>query len=156
MRQKTNEPPDISDKEIIKKILSEKDDDALIKEELYRMLYEASSADEESMDTDLLDECVKAINLIEGDEGHLPEEKLKAMRQNVERDYYKWHSSQRRRSTRKRIIQVAAALILFFLMLSAVADALGHNLIQSMINWGKAIFRAIIILFITLAAVASR
>lgn len=44
------------------------------------------------MDTDLIDECVKTIDLIEGNEEHIPDEKIKAMRQNVDQKYKDWQS----------------------------------------------------------------
>ncbi len=141
MEQKSNKSSDtVSDIEIIKKIVSEKENDELVKEKLYRILYEASSADEINMDTDLIDECVKAIDLIEGNEEHIPEEKIKAMRQNVDRQYREWRNSQRKIVTRKRIVQIAACFILIFFMSSVVADAIGYNLIQSMVKWGKDTF----------------
>lgn len=143
MEQKTNNsypPASNSDKEIIKKILSEKESDAIVKDKLYRILYEASSADEVSMDTDLIDECVKAIDLIEGKEEYLSEEKMKAMRQNVDRRYKDWRVSQRKIHSRKRIAQIAACFVLIFFTSSAVANAFGYNLIQSMVQWGKETF----------------
>lgn len=42
------------------------------------------------MDTDLIDECVKTIDLIEGTEEHNFEEKMKRMRNNTEQKYKKW------------------------------------------------------------------
>lgn len=106
MEKTRNSLDTISDKEIIRKILSEKGSDVLEKEKLYRILYEASAVDKISMDTDLIDECIKAINLIEGKEEHLSEEKMKTMRQNVDQAYKKWRSSQRKTLAGKRIAQV--------------------------------------------------
>lgn len=130
----------ISDKEIIRMILSEKESDVLVKEKLYRILYEASEVDEVSMDTDLIDECIKAINLIEGKEEYLSEEKMKTMRQNVDQAYKEWQSSQHKTLVGKRIAQVAAAFILIFFTSSTVASALGYNLFQSVVDWGKDTF----------------
>lgn len=93
MEQKSNKSYPINsdnDKEIIKRILSEKESDALVKDKLYRILYEASSTDDVNMDTDLIDECVKTIDLIEGTEEHNFEEKMKNMRNNTEQKYKKW------------------------------------------------------------------
>ncbi|EHQ90133.1 DUF4367 domain-containing protein [Desulfosporosinus youngiae] len=143
MEEKTNNsyPPDISsDKEIIKKILSEKESDAIVKDKLYRILYEASSADEISMDTDLIDECVKAIDLIEGKEEYLSEEKVQAMRRNVDRRYKNWCASQRKIHTKKRVAQIAACFIIIFFTSSVAANAFGYNFIQSMVQWGKDTF----------------
>ncbi|MHB8073290.1 DUF4367 domain-containing protein [Desulfosporosinus fructosivorans] len=141
MEQKTNNSyPSGSDKEIFKKILSEKESDALVKDKLYRILYEASSADELSMDTDLIDECVKAIDLIEGKEEYLFEEKVKAMRQNVDQRYKDWCISQRKSHSKKLIAQIAACCVLIFFMSSVVANAFGYKFIQSMVQWGKDIF----------------
>lgn len=80
----------ISHKNIIKRILWEKENDVAVKDKMDRILYEASLADEVNMDTDLIDECVKTIGLLEGDEQHLPEEKIQAMKKNIDRKYKDW------------------------------------------------------------------
>lgn len=58
----------ISHKDIIKTILLEKENDVAVKDKMYRILYKASLADEVNMDTYLIDECVKTIGLLDGDE----------------------------------------------------------------------------------------
>ncbi|SFH31492.1 protein of unknown function [Desulfotomaculum arcticum] len=134
-------PPNTnSDKEIFKKILSEKECDANVKDRMYAILYEASSADEATMDTDLIDECVKAIDLIEGHTEHLDPEKMKAMRQKVDQKYENWLKVQRKRRLKKLLAQSAAGFILVFFMSSAVASALGYNLVQTVVDWGKETF----------------
>ncbi len=143
MEQKTNSsyPPSInSDKEIIKNILYEKESDTIVKDKLYRILYEASLADEISMDTDLINECVKAIDLIEGKEEYLSEEKVQDMRQNVDLKYKDWCMSQRKIHSKKRIAQIAACFVLIFFTSSVVANAFGYNFIQSVVQWGKDTF----------------
>jgi hypothetical protein len=92
------------------------------------------------MDTDLIDECVKAIDLIEGHEGRLDQERIKAMRQKVDQKYKDWLKVQRKRKLKKLLVQSAAGLILVFFMSSAVASALGYNLIQIVADWGKDTF----------------
>lgn len=89
------------DKEILKKILSEKESDAVVKDKMYKILHEASSADDISMDTDLIDECIKTINLIEGNEEPLSKERVKAMRQNIDRRYKEWQSIQQKNLSKK-------------------------------------------------------
>ncbi|NLN49445.1 MAG: DUF4367 domain-containing protein [Clostridiales bacterium] len=129
-----------NDKEIIKEIVTEKERDADASNKMYGILYEASLADEVTMDTDLIDECVKAIDLIEGREEHLDQEKITAMRQKVDKQYKDWLKVQRQRSLRKLLVQSAAGLILFFFMSSAIAIALGYNPIEVIIDWGKDTF----------------
>lgn len=129
-----------NNKNIIKEILSEKEDDAAVRDKLYRMLYEASLVDEEHMDTDLIDECVKTIGMMEGDEQHIPEEKIQAMQQNIDRRYKEWHKAQHRRRLRKLSAQIAACLVLVLFATSFVANALGYNLIQMTVRWGKDTF----------------
>lgn len=129
-----------SDKEIIKEILSEKERDADVKDRMYSILYEASSADEETMDTDLIDECVKALDLIEGGEERLDQEKMRAMRHKVDQKYKDWLRAQRKHTLKKLLAQSAAGLILVFFMSSAVASALGYNLVQTVVDWGKETF----------------
>ena len=76
-----------SDKEIIKKILAEKESDAVVRDKMYGILFEVSLADDTIMDTDLIDECVKTIALIEGHEEHLSPEAIKTMRLKVDQKY---------------------------------------------------------------------
>ena len=143
MTQKPNEsiPTSISsDKEIIKNILLEKESDAVAKDRLYRILYEASLADDINMDTDLINECVKAIDLIEGNEEYLPEEKIKAMRQNVDQGYRNWQKSQRKSLTRKWVLQIAVSFVFILIMSSVVANAFGLNLLQLAARWGSDTF----------------
>lgn len=83
-RQTGSSPTISSDKEIIEKILLEKESDAIAKDKLYRILYEASQTDDINMDSDLINECVKTIDLIECNEEHLPEEKIRIMQRNVD------------------------------------------------------------------------
>ena len=134
-------PPNTnSDKEIIQEILSERERDADVKDRMYAILYEASSAHEATMDTDLIDECVKALDLLEGREEHLDPEKIKAMRHQVGQKYEEWLKVQRKRRLKKLLVQSAAGLILVFFMSSAVAGAMGHNPIQIVADWGKNTF----------------
>ncbi len=143
MTRKPNEsiPTSISsDKEIIKNILLEKESDAVAKDSLYRILYEASLADDINMDTDLINECVKAIDLIEGNEEYLPEEKIKAMRQNVDQGYRNWQKSQRKSLTRKWVLQIAVSFVFILIMSSVVANAFGLNLLQLAARWGSDTF----------------
>lgn len=140
-RSKEPIPPNTnSEKEIIKKILSEKERDADVKDRMYAILYEASLADEATMDTDLIDECIKALDLIEGREEHLDQEKMKAMRQNVGQKYKDWLRVQCKQRLKKLLAQIAAGLILVFFMSSAVASALGYNLVLTVVDWGKEAF----------------
>ncbi len=129
-----------NDKEIITDILAEGERDADVVNKMYGILYEASLADEVTMDTDLIDECVKAIDLIEGREENLEQEKIMAMRHKVDLQYKDWLKVQRQRSLKKLFVQSAAGLILFFFMSSAVANALGYNPIELMVDWGRDTF----------------
>ncbi|MDD2246577.1 MAG: DUF4367 domain-containing protein [Proteiniphilum sp.] len=140
-KSKKSFPPNTSsDKEIIKKILSEKESDTGVKDRMYAILYEASSADEVTMDTDLIDECVKAIDLIEGNEEHLSQEEIQTMRRKVDQRYKDWLNIQRKSRLKKLFVQSAAGLILVFFLSSAVASAFGYNLIQIVVGWGKETF----------------
>lgn len=142
MRQgETGSSPTMSsDKEIIKKILLEKESDAIAKDKLYRLLYEASLADDINMDTDLINECVKTIDLIEGNEEYLPEEKIKTMRQNVDRKYRDWQRNNWRSETKKRAVQIAASFVVLLFASSVVANAFGLNVLQLVARWGNDTF----------------
>ena len=147
MKLKVSEPMDkscppntSSDKDIIKKILLEKESDIAVKDKMYRILYEASQTDEVNMDTNLIDECVKTIGLIEGDEQHIPIEKMQAMRQNADRKYKDWQKAQRRHQIKKSFAQIAACLVITLFMFSIVANAFGYNPIQMIVHWGEDTF----------------
>lgn len=140
MTRKLNAADMSSDKEIIRNILSEKESDAIAKERLYRILYDASLADDINMDTDLINECVKALELLDGTEEHLSESKIQAMRQNVDQKYRDWQKDLRKRRVKKWALQVAASLILVSLTSSVVANALGLNLLQLAARWGNDTF----------------
>lgn len=115
MEQKSNKafPADKSgDIEIIKKILSEKESDTLAKNKLYKILYEASSVEDISMDTDLIDECVKTLDFMEGNEKHLSKEKMKALRQNIDQKYNDWQKAQRKSGSKKLFAQIVACFVL--------------------------------------------
>ena len=129
-----------ADTEAIGKILSEKENDAAVKDKMYRILYEASCADDIDIDTDLIDECIKTIDLIEDDENHLSKEKIEAMRRSIDQRYKDWQNVRRKKQFRKRFAQIAACLLLAFFMSSAAAGAFGFNLIQTMVQWGKDTF----------------
>lgn len=129
-----------TDKEIIRKILTEEDNSTLAKERLYRLLSETSADDVDDMDTDLIEECVKAIELLEGREEHLSEEKIQAVRESIEQQYQERIKKHRKIFVQKRTPQVAAAVTFIFLTTSAVANALGYSFFHSIVGWGKDTF----------------
>ncbi len=123
-----------SNSDIIKKILSEKESDEQALEKMYEMLHEASAADDLTMDTDLIDECIKTIEMLEGRQDNIPQEKLQEMKQEMKlkyRDSKEKHHNQ----IRKKIIRVAACFILVFSMTVAVADAFGFNPVKMIVSW---------------------
>lgn len=76
-----------SNKDIIKRILSKEESDVKALEKMYKMLCEASAVDDLTMDTDLIDECIKIIELLGGRQEHVPQEKLQQMKQVVKLKY---------------------------------------------------------------------
>ena len=91
-------------------------------------------ADDINMDTDLINECVKAIDLIEGEEEHLPKERITGMRQNVNLKYNGWKKTQQRKKTKKWVAQIAVCIVLALFTSSAVANAFGLNLIEKQLE----------------------
>jgi len=89
-----------TDADIIKEILLEKESTIAAIDKMYRVLEEASLADDISMDTDLINECVKTLNLLEGNEDHLSDEKIKAMKKNIEQNHREWLKSQCKKRTK--------------------------------------------------------
>lgn len=96
------------DAEIIKHILTEKLDDTVIKEKMHRILYETSMSDDVNMDTELIDECILTLDLIDGNESDLAEEKKLVFLRGLNGKYRHYRKMQRKRlllfsNTRYRI-----------------------------------------------------
>jgi hypothetical protein len=130
-----------SDIDIIKAILLENDNDIAIKEKLYKVLYEVSQEDAENMDTVLIRECIETINLIEGDNEQLSDEKIKVMRQNIEVQYKKWHKTKDvLQPVMKKVAIAIVCIILLFSLTNTVVYAFGYDFIQIVTNWGAETF----------------
>lgn len=130
-----------SDIDIIKAILLENNNDIAIKEKLYKVLYEASQDDAENMDTDLIRECIETINLIEGDNEQLSDEKFLVMRQNIEVQYKKWHKTKNiLQPVLKKAAIAIACIILLFSLTNTVVYAFGYDFIQIITHWGAETF----------------
>ncbi len=143
MRFKLNEsrPSSLkSDADIIREILLEKESDNNISDKMHRMIYEASLADDVSMDTDLIDECIETIELIEKDQEHISEEKLKVMRQKVDSSYEEWQKNENKRFFIRKVVQTAACFILILFVSSITANAFGYNIIHIIAKWGDETF----------------
>jgi hypothetical protein len=124
-----------SDKDIIRKILSENESDAQALEKMYKLLHEASSADDLTMDTDLIDECIKTIGMLEDGQNHVPDGKLQKMRQEVKLKYTDLKKNRHKRIAGKTFVRVAACLIFAFSLTVVVANAFGYNPIKMIILW---------------------
>lgn len=124
-----------SNKDIISKILSEKESDAQALEKMYKILEEASAADDLTMDTDLIDECIKTIGLLEGSQERVTQEKLQKMKQEVKLKYKDSKENSHSRIAGRIFVRVAACLILAFSVTVAVANAFGFNPIKMIISW---------------------
>lgn len=129
-----------SDKDIIRKILSEEESDAQALEKMYKLLQEASAADDSTMDTDLIDECIKTIGMLEGGQEHIPDEKLQKMKQTVKLKYDGSGKSMHKGSVGKALVRAAACFILVFSLTVVVANALGYNPVRMIIFWKEDTF----------------
>jgi hypothetical protein len=125
------------DAKIIKHILTERLDNAVIKEKMYRILYEASMSDDVNMDTDLIDECIQTLDIIDGNESYLTEEEKLIFLQGLDEKYRHYRKMQRKGKIRKVVGQISACFLTIFIMSSVVANAFGYNLMQKMLSWGK-------------------
>ncbi|MEK4060026.1 MULTISPECIES: DUF4367 domain-containing protein [Paenibacillus] len=128
------------DQRIFKEILQERSSDAAAKDKFYRILHEASMADAETMDTDLLKECVQTLDLLEEDTVPLSDEKAQAMQRNIENQYRTWKLAKHRTVVKKLIIRVSAVFLLFFCFSSIVANAFGLNFFKIVASWGEETF----------------
>lgn len=90
----------------------EKSDKAVIKEKMYRILYEASMSDDVNMDTDLIDECIQPLDLIDGDESYLAEEEKLIFLQGLNEKYRHHQKMQRKRKIIKVTGQISACFLL--------------------------------------------
>lgn len=134
-------PQQRSDAEIIKEILSEKESDSALKDKMYRIIHEASFADEENMDTDLINECIETISLIDGDKEQISDEKIKAMRHNIDAQYNKWQQGELKgRFSVKKAAFIAATFIFVFTVSFSIANAFRYNIIQMLVHWGGETF----------------
>lgn len=127
---------DGSDARIIKSILLENEEDTAIRNKLYKLLYQASEEDECNMDTDLVRECVDTLNLIEGEEEKIPEEKIEKMRQNVEVQYKKLNRGAKGKHFLRTVSVTAACILLVLALTNAVAYSFGYNIIDVVSGWG--------------------
>lgn len=129
-----------SHKDIISKILSEKESDEQALEKMYKMLLEASAADDLTMDTNLIDECIKTIGMLEGSHDNIPPEKLRKMKQEIKSKYRDSKEKGHKQIFRKKIVRVAACLVLVFFITFAVADAFGFNPVKMIVSWKEDTF----------------
>ncbi|MGB8450843.1 MAG: DUF4367 domain-containing protein [Anaerocolumna sp.] len=127
---------DPSDTKIIKSIFLEKDNDITVRDKLYKLLYQASEVDEFNMDTDLINECVDTINLIEGDEVNIPDEKMAEIRQNIELLYKKSFWSAKGKHFLRTVSITAACILLVLSLTNVVAYSFGYNIIDVVSKWG--------------------
>lgn len=129
------------DQRIFKEILQERSSDAAAKDKFYRILHEASMADAETMDTDLLKECVQTLDLLEEDTVPLSDEKAQAMQRNIENQYRTWKLAKHRTVVKKLIIRVSAVFLLFFCFLLHCSQCIRVKLFQDSCQLGRRNFR---------------
>ncbi|WMJ85572.1 DUF4367 domain-containing protein [Anaerocolumna sp. MB42-C2] len=136
MTNKKNTSNEKSNADIIKSIYLEKDNDIATRDRLYKLLYQASEEDEFSMDTDLIKECVDTINLIEGDNEQISEEKIMITRQNIESQYKKGYKTGKRKHFLKIASMTVASILLVLSLSNVLAYSFGFNIIDVVSNWG--------------------
>ncbi len=129
-----------SHKYIISKILSERENDEQALEKIYRILNEASEADDLTMDTDLIDECIKTIEMLEGKQEYISQEKLQEMKQSVKLKYASSEDKDYKQSHKNKFFRIAACLVLFFSATVAVANAFGFNPVKMIASWKEDTF----------------
>ena len=127
-------------KDIIGKILSERESDKQALEKMYKILNEASEADELTMDTDLIDECIKTIEILEGNKEYVSQEKLLEMKQSVKLKYINPGDKKYKQDYKKKFLRIVACLVLFFSATVAVANAFGFNPVKMIVSWKEDTF----------------
>jgi len=127
-------------KDIISKILSERESDKQALEKMYKILNEASEADELTMDTDLIDECIKTIEILEGNKEYVSQEKLLEMKQSVKLKYINPGDKNYKQNYKKKFLRIVACLVLFFSATVAVANAFGFNPVKMIVSWKEDTF----------------
>ncbi|WP_313165863.1 DUF4367 domain-containing protein [Sedimentibacter sp.] len=129
-----------SHKDIISKILSEMESNDQALEKIYKILNEASEADDLTMDTDLIDECIKTIEMLEGKQECVSQEKMQEMKQSIKLRYLDSEDKEYKHSNKKKFFRIAACLILFFSTTVAVANAFGFNPVKMIVSWKEEAF----------------
>ena len=128
-----------SNEDIIGKIIFDNESEEQALEKMYKMLQEASSADDLTMDTDLIDECVKTIRLLEGREDNMSPERLQEMKREIKSKYKASKGNGQKKIITKKFVRVAACLILIFSM-TVAADAFGFNPVKMIVSWKEDTF----------------
>lgn len=129
-----------SDGEIIRHILMESTAATAVKDKMYRLLYEASMSDDKNIDTDLIDECIQTLDLIENKTSYLPEEQKQALLQSLNEKCRHQQKIQRKRKIIKAVGRIAACFLIASIMSSVVVSAFGYNLMHVIVSWGKETF----------------
>ncbi|SHI15310.1 DUF4367 domain-containing protein [Sporanaerobacter acetigenes] len=122
------------------KIISSEESDDNIKNRMYCITYKALEIDAINVDTDLIDECIKTVAMIDDIET-VSDKKILEMRKNVDQRYKQWEKSKKKsRFSGKTFSQIAACMFFIFTITGFIANANGYNIFKIISEWSSEAF----------------
>ncbi|MBU5439409.1 DUF4367 domain-containing protein [Tissierella sp. MSJ-40] len=130
---------DVGNDEFLEIILS-KESDADVREKIYNITYTALKDDDINIDTDLIDECVKTVAIIDGIEP-ISEAKVQQMREKVDKMYeQEVQANKKTKFSIKFFGKIAAILLLVFIITSFAVNANRYNIFKIISDWSNETF----------------
>ena len=122
------------------KIISAKENKDAIRDKMYRSIYEELEKGDIDIDTDLIDECIETVKLID-DIDDIPDEKIQEMKRKTEQRYKQLESKRKRQRLSIKIFgKIAVSFVILLLITGVVANANGYNIIKIIADWGNETF----------------
>ena len=126
------------------KIISSEESDDNIKNRMYCITYKALEIDAINVDTDLIDECIKTVAMIDDIET-VSDKKILEMRKNVDQRYKQWEKSKKKsRFSGKTFSQIAACMFFIFTITGFIANANGYNIFKIISEWSSEALKDIV------------
>lgn len=130
---------DVGNDEFLEIILS-KESDADVRNKMYNTTYTALEDDDINIDTDLIDECVKTVAIIDGIEP-ISEAKIQQMRENVDKMYeQEVQTNKKIKFSIKFLGKIAAILLLVFTITNFAVNANRYNIFKAISDWSNETF----------------
>jgi hypothetical protein len=133
--EKKNRSIDQNDVKNINEIVAEKESLIASKDKMYRLLYESSQLSEENVDEDLMKATVKTLRILENDEMKILNDKIKTMQEVIDEQYEERLKLEKKLKLSKKLTKMVASFILVLSLSSVIANALGYNFLDMVVQW---------------------